>query len=132
MIKQLAHICIHATDLESTAHFYGDILGLDRAFTFERDGRPFGYYFKLGSDTFIEVFEGEPGSMGNINHVAIQVEDMDGLIQRLRTHGVEVGEKTLGADQSWQVWISDPNGVRIEFHEYTDTSMQRVGGVCRM
>ncbi len=132
MIKQLAHICIHAHDLDETARFYGTVLGLEKGFTFEREGRTFGHYFKLGADTFIEVFEGEPGDVGNINHVAIQVEDMDGLIARLREYDVDVGEKKLGADQSWQVWITDPNGVRIEFHEYTESSMQRIGGICKV
>ena len=130
MIKQLAHICIHTTDLEKTLGFYTEVLGLEKGFDFERKGACFGYYLKLGATTFIEVFPGEPGAVGNINHVAIEVEDMDGLIARLREHGVEVGEKTLGADHSWQVWITDPNGIRIEFHEYTDQSMQRVGGTC--
>ena len=130
MIKQLAHICIHTTDLDETLRFYTEILGLETAFDFQKDGAPFGYYIKLGQDTFIEVFQGEPGEVGNINHMAIEVEDMDGLIGRIRSHGVDIGEKNLGADHSWQVWVTDPNGVRIEFHEYTPKSMQLVGGTC--
>ena len=130
MIKQLAHICIHTTDLERTLWFYTDVLGLEKAFDFERQGLPFGCYIKLGGTSFIDVFQGEPGEVGTINLVAIEVEDMDGLIARIRDQGVEVGEKTLGADHSWQVWITDPNGLRIEFHEYTPDSMQLVGGPC--
>jgi catechol 2,3-dioxygenase-like lactoylglutathione lyase family enzyme len=130
MIKQLAHICIHTQDLEGTLRFYTEILGLELGFEFQRQGTRFGYYLKLGGTTFIEVFQGDPGEVGNINHVAMEVEDMDGLIARLKQHGVEVGDKKLGADHSWQVWITDPNGIRIEFHEYTPESMQLVGGTC--
>ncbi len=130
MIKQLAHICIHTTDLEATARFYQDGLGLERGFEFTKDGDLFGFYVKLGKDTFIEVFKGDPGVVGNINHIAIQTDDINAVIDCLRNHGYEVGDKTLGTDHSWQAWTADPNGVRIEFHEYTQESMQLIGGTC--
>jgi catechol 2,3-dioxygenase-like lactoylglutathione lyase family enzyme len=130
MIRQLAHICILTADLSATARFYEEGLGLERGFEFVKDGDLFGYYLKLGHGTFIEVFKGDPGDPGNINHVAIQVDDIDTVIDRLRRHGCEVGEKKLGRDHSWQVWTADPNGVRIEFHEYTPESLQLNGGTC--
>ena len=130
MIKQLAHICIHATDLEKTAWFYTDVLGLEKAFEFQRNGETFGFYLAVGNDTFIEVFTGDSAEIGNIKHVAIQVEDMGSLIARIRQHGITMSEKKRGADHSWQVWVTDPNGVRIEFHEYTSESCQVVGGTC--
>jgi catechol 2,3-dioxygenase-like lactoylglutathione lyase family enzyme len=130
MIKQLAHICIHTADLEATCRFYQEGLGLQSGMDFIKDGALFGCYFKLGNDTFIEVFKGGPGDPGNINHVAIQVSDMDAVIARLRQHGYEVGDKTMGADHAWQAWTADPNGVRIEFHEYTPESLQLTGGTC--
>jgi catechol 2,3-dioxygenase-like lactoylglutathione lyase family enzyme len=130
MIKQIAHLCIHTSDLQKTQHFYTEVLGLKVAFQFERKGEPFGYYFALGGNTFIEVFKGDPGAAGTIRHVAIEVEDMDGMIKRVRSHGVKIGEKKQGADHTWQVWLADPNGVQIEFHEYTPESMQFKGGTC--
>jgi catechol 2,3-dioxygenase-like lactoylglutathione lyase family enzyme len=130
MIKQLAHVCIHTVDLEETARFYQEGLGLERGYEFIKDGDLFGFYIKLGRDTFIEVFKGDPGDPGNINHVAIQVEEIDSVIDRLRRHGYEVGGKVLGGDRSWQAWTADPNGVRIEFQEYTPESMQLIGGTC--
>ncbi len=132
MIKQIAHICIHTKDLEKTFKFYTEVLGLEKGFEFEKDGELFGYYIKLGNNTFIEVFKGDPGEVGNINHVAIEVENIDGLIQRIRSHNYKIEDKTIGDDHSWQVWITDPNGIRIEFHEYTEKSMQLVGGKCKV
>ncbi len=130
MIKQIAHICINTKDLEKTYNFYTKVLGLEKGFEFEREGELFGYYIKLGNNTFIEIFKGETGEVGNINHLAIEVENLDGLIQKIRSHGIEINDKILGIDQSYQVWITDPNGIRIEFHEYTPESMQLVGGKC--
>lgn len=130
MIKQLAHICLHSEDLEKTADFYCRGLGMERFFDFERKGELFGYYLKAGNNTFIEVFHGNPGKVGNINHLALEVEDMDSLIAHLNQLGIPVGEKKLGADQSWQAWLEDPSGVRIELHEYTAGSSQLTGRKC--
>jgi len=132
MIRQLAHICIHTLDLDQTLRFYTDVLGMEKGFDFERKGEPHGYYLKLGGRTYIEVFPGDPGEVGNINHVAFEVDDMDGLMVRIREQGVDIGEKKLGADHSWQVWLTDPNGIRIELHEYTPDSLQLVGGTCHV
>ena len=132
MVVQLAHICIHSNKLEDTARFYLDGLNLKRGFEFIKDGELFGYYIKLGGNSFIEVFKGDPGAVGNINHIAMQVDDLDAAIRLLRDHGYEVGDKSLGADRSWQAWTTDPNGVRIEFHEYTEDSLQLKGGTCQV
>lgn len=130
MMKQLAHVCIYSADLEETARFYFEALDLEKGFEFIKDGELFGYYIKLGSNTFIEVFKGDPGEIGNINHMAIQVDDIDGVIARVKEHGYEIGEKSLGADHSWQAWVNDPDGIRIEFHQYTEKSLQLAGGTC--
>jgi catechol 2,3-dioxygenase-like lactoylglutathione lyase family enzyme len=132
MLKQLAHICIHSADLAANMRFYCDGLGLEKAFAFEREGKTFGYYLKLRAGTFIEVFEAEAKKPGNIDHVAIEVDDIDAVIQRVRDAGYPIGEKQLGADQTWQVWVTDPDGIRIEFQQYTAESYQHKGGVCRV
>lgn len=130
MINQLAHICIHSTDLLRTEAFYVGILGMERHFDFEREGELFGFYLKAGENTFIEVFKGESSDPGNINHVALEVRDMDALLERVRENGVSHTPKKLGADQSWQAWLEDPDGVRIELHEYTANSSQLTGKTC--
>ena len=132
MIKQLAHICINTTDLNETARFYCNALGLEKGFEFIKRGELFGFYIKLGSNTFVEFFRGEPGQVGNINHMAIEVEDIDKVIAKIRDHGYGVGEKTFGADHGWQAWLEDPNGVRIELQEYTEESLQLRGGKCEV
>lgn len=132
MITQLAHICINSPDLELTERFYTQGLGLSIGFRFEKQGKPLGYYVKAGNTTFIEVFKGDPGIVGNINHVALQVSDIDGLIAQIRDAGFEVSDKKMGADNSWQAWATDPSGIRIEFHEYTPQSMQITGGICKV
>jgi catechol 2,3-dioxygenase-like lactoylglutathione lyase family enzyme len=130
MIKQLAHICIHTSDLDATSRFYFEGLGLERGYEFIKNDELFGYYIRLGNNTFIEVFTGEPGAEGNIPHFAIEVEDIDAVINRLREYGYEAGDKSFGGDHAWQAWTTDPSGVRIEFHQYTENSLQLTGGTC--
>jgi catechol 2,3-dioxygenase-like lactoylglutathione lyase family enzyme len=132
MIKRLAHICIHTDDLKKTERFYCDVLGLERGFDFIKDESLFGFYIKLGNDSFIEVFRGNPGKIGNINHLAIETDDIDQVITKLRSNGFDATDKKLGDDQTWQTWTKDPNGVRIEFHQYTDESLQFKGGICEV
>jgi hypothetical protein len=52
------------------------------------------------------------------------------LIAHLRKLGIAVGDKKLGADQSWQAWLEDPNGIRIELHQYTPDSSQLTRRTC--
>jgi lactoylglutathione lyase/glyoxylase I family protein len=132
MITRLAHLCILTTDLKLTESFYCDALGLERGFTFEKDGSPYGFYVKLGNNSFIEVFKGDPGEVGNINHLAIETDDIARVISRLRKYGFEATDKKLGGDNTWQSWSTDPGGVRIEFQQYTEDSMQFNGGGCKV
>ena len=133
MIKQIAHICITANDLAETEAFYCDGLGMTRRFEFRKDDAQFGYYLEVGGTTFIEVFQGQaPGTDGGIRHMCLETDDIDALIARLDEKGIAHNDKKLGADQSWQVWVTDPNGVKIEFHQYTDNSSQRTGRVCEV
>lgn len=133
MIKRLAHVCISAKDLDASAHFYTEVLGLQRAFEFRNADGIFGFYLEVGPGNYIEVFQREqvdaPGN-APIQHICLEVEDINEVARQLTRHGFEATEKKLGADQSWQIWSTDPAGVRIEFHQYTDDSSQRTGRDC--
>ncbi|WP_432798332.1 VOC family protein [Poriferisphaera sp. WC338] len=131
MIKQLAHLCIHVTDLEQTKHFYHTVLGLPIQFTFIENDKPSGFYISLGNNTFIEVFQSQDNiPLGRITHMSLEVTDMDAIIALLQSHHIEVTPKILGADHAYQAWTTDPDGNRIEFHQYTPKALQLTGGIC--
>jgi len=134
-ITGIAHICLASTDLEATERFYCEGLGLRKAFEFLRGGARVGYYLEAGNAQFIEVFVREavePADRHPLMHICLRTDDLDALRERLAAHGIEVTAKKLGADQSWQAWTRDPDGVRIEFHQYTPESSQRTGRPCRL
>ena len=133
MITQIAHLCLSSTNLAKTEHFYCTALGLKRHFRFLKNGKEFGFYLHAGNQTFIEVFEQNqivPNEQAPIRHLCLQVTNLDQFIATIRSHGYQVGDKKIGADQSWQAWLNDPDGVRIELHEYTANSSQTTGHDC--
>ena len=128
MITGLAHACFTVSDLERSLEFYRDALGLKPAFDFINDeGRRFGIYLHLGGRNFVELFEGQLGERAegqSYRHICLEVDDIESTVQTLRNRGIEASDPKLGGDRSWQAWITDPDGNRIELHHYTAESKQ--------
>ncbi len=128
MIIGHAHTCFTVSDLKQSLAFYRDKLGLEEAFDFKReDGQRYGVYLHLGGRSFIEFFEGElqePAEGQAFRHICLEVDDINETVAELEKRGVEVTTPKLGHDRSWQAWITDPDGNRIELHQYTLESWQ--------
>ncbi len=133
MITKLAHVCLASKDLAATEHFYCDVLGLKKQFDFIRNGQVVGFYFKVNEGNFIEVFRQNdihPAAGCPISHLCLEVDDIDAITARLKSACCDTTEKLRGGDNSWQVWTTDPSGVKIEFHQYTPDSTQLTGEDC--
>ena len=130
-VRQVAHVCVLVEDLDRTREFYGRVLGLTTAFEFTKDGAPFGFYLNAGGRSHVEVFRrgAAPAGTGIIDHLCLEVADLDAAIAHVRAEGVEpVRPKKRGVDGTWQCWLADPDGTKIELFEYTDESAQFTGG----
>ncbi len=127
-LKSIAHVCIKSPDLARTLDFYCGGLGLARQFNFTRQGRVIGFYLQLAERSFIEVFEAEDAeptlANAGLHHYCLETDHMEAVRRRLVEWGFEPGEVRKGADESLQFWVTDPSGVRFEFHQYTDRSAQ--------
>ena len=127
MIKGFAHVCLSATDLAAVERFYCRGLGFRKAFDFIRNDQVVGFYLEVSQGSYVEVFQTDQidcKAKSPIQHFCLEVDDLEQIARQLTENGYEVTPKTLGADQSWQMWTTDPSGVRIEFHQYTDRSCQ--------
>ena len=128
MITGMAHACFTVSNLDRALAFYRDQLGLPEAFDFvNAAGYRHGIYLHLGGRNFIELFEGtleEPAQSQSFRHICLEVDDINATVATLRDRGVEVSDPKLGGDRSWQAWITDPDGNRIELHQYTPESRQ--------
>ena len=132
MIKGIAHLCIRVADLGRTARFYCQGLGLEKAFDFRRDDKTVGFYLKAGNGNYLEFFEREPAEPGAnpIDHLCFEVDSIDSVNAAVAAAGYTPGEKKMGADPAYQAWLTDPDGVRIELHEYTPDCCQKTGRTC--
>jgi len=130
MIKGFAHICFIVSDLERSVKFYRDVLGFKEAFDFTDEKRgKFGAYLHINNRCFIEMFKGElkPRAEGQpYGHFCLEVNEIEKTVTELRKKGLDVTEVKLGSDQSYQAWLADPDGNRIELHEYTEKSRQNI------
>ena len=128
MITALAHVCYIARDLDAAIDFYCNKLGLGHAFDFtNEEGERFGVYLKVGGRSFIELFVGTPEATpdrGSYQHLCLEVDDLPATVASLKEKGVEVSDPSFGSDNSWQSWIADPDGNRIELHCYSEASKQ--------
>ena len=127
-LKSVAHVCIKSPDLARTLDFYCGALGLERQFDFTREGRVIGFYLRLAERSFVEVFLADevvaPGANAALHHFCLETDDMAAARGRLVERGFAPGEIRTGADGTLQFWVTDPSGVRFEFHQYTERSAQ--------
>ena len=140
-IRGIAHVAYKVSDMEKSLRFYCDTLGFRELFTLKNDaGEPWIIYLEIAPHQYIELFYDLNGAqrmdLGFRNmdsrigymHLSLEVTGMKELEAQLRRKGVEILVPTnLGSDNTWQMWIEDPDGNPIEFHEYTDESYQLRG-----
>lgn len=130
MFARLAHVCLNVKNLERSVDYYTK-LGFSPRFRFTRQGKPFGAYLEIGPDQYIEMFEDptleKPVNTGLV-HFCLEATDLDAEMLRLDAAGIPYTAKKLGCDHTYQIWLSDPDGNAFEVHQYTDKSLQRVGG----
>jgi lactoylglutathione lyase len=125
--------------MDKLVAFYQDVIGLNIKFSFRlEDGTIFGHYFDLGNTTFLEIFDQKGAAKqwgGTVTtmkenvgvfyqHFCLEVEDLEGYCQMLRSKNIPVTDISVGLDNSKQAWIKDPDGNSIELMEYTKDSLQ--------
>ena len=117
-ITKLDHFTVLTDNAAVTAEFYEYVLGL------RRGPRPNfavpGVWLYCDGDPVLHVIEKErlPAGRGALDHVAFQGTDLNGFIDRLKTHGISYDLRRLPeggpSKDSWQLFFRDPNGARVE------------------
>jgi catechol 2,3-dioxygenase-like lactoylglutathione lyase family enzyme len=115
-VDALQHVNIHARDLERSRDFYERCIGL------RVGARPpvasVGYWLYLGDTPVIHlVADGgaAPGS-GAVDHIAFRGIDLEGTRSELRAAGLAFREAVIPRDNTVQMFVHDPDGVRIELN----------------
>jgi predicted enzyme related to lactoylglutathione lyase len=111
-----SRILLRPADLGQSHHFYRDVLGLAIYREFGPPGNP-GLVFFLGTG-FLEVAGHYDGTAGPSVMIWLQVRDLAAEHDRLVTAGVRVLREPV--TEPWgltEMWIEDPDGVRIALVE---------------
>ena len=107
-----SRVLLRPADLGRSRHFYRDVLGLAIYREFGPPDHP-GVVFFLGSG-FLEVSGHSDGAAGRSVMIWLQVRDIDTEHERLAAAGVHILREPV--TEPWgltEMWIEDPDGVRI-------------------
>jgi len=103
-------------DLESTVHFYRDVLGAQETVRHQVAGANV-VRLKLGS-TGLGLFDAQDGPRPGVPHHTFEFEgprDPDAMVKELEAQGIKVENIRLhGTGPGYSVYVYDPCGNRIE------------------
>lgn len=125
----LQHYLIRAKDLDASVDFYGRVLGLQRGW---RPDLPFpGAWMYIGEtpcvhlcadqttegrDYFIGQRAAGAHGSGSIDHIGLAAQDRFSFVRHLEREGVPFFLRVAPGEQILQVFVDDPDGVRIEMN----------------
>jgi catechol 2,3-dioxygenase-like lactoylglutathione lyase family enzyme len=126
VLKRIDHIGVIVRDMDKVRSFVETNLGLEfRREVRIRTGQVHGVFLGLG-ETMIELIEvgddemrerrmaGEP--LAHIEHIAIQVDDLEGTIGRLRSKGVTTSQpEALEVGPNLHYWTNPETSGGIQY-----------------
>lgn len=124
-VTGLAHAGIFVDDLERSKRFYEDVLGLETTWECEFDGggNTFTVAFMKKGTLELELVKrriGDERADGVVDHVAMLVDDLDGMRAKLAEKGIsfETEENEYCADMmpngtKW-IFFRGPDGEHLE------------------
>jgi catechol 2,3-dioxygenase-like lactoylglutathione lyase family enzyme len=115
----LQHVNVHASNVERSRDFYVGLLGL-----IEGDRPPFaskGYWLCAGAAPIIHLLqktadEAYVEGSGCVDHVGLAATDLEATRRQLIDQGIRFVEKRVPRDGSVQIFVRDPDGLRIELN----------------
>lgn len=129
-LNLMEHYLVLTDDIDGTRHFYRDILGLQDGFRAELGFA--GYWLYLGATPVLHIAdwdeyrlhserEGIPVSArapgtGPLDHVAFNGSDVAAMIRQLEAHGVPFHRNDVPHVGLVQLFVDDPNGIKIEMN----------------
>jgi len=128
-IRGVAHIGVRTDDLAAARKFYGDILGYQEPFTYDRPASEGGglllTYFKVNDHQYIEVFpELKDPKQDRLSHISFETDNVEQLRAYLAAKGVKVPEKLEPMGDGNQGFeVLDPDGHTVEFIQYMPGSL---------
>ncbi|MEI6071219.1 MAG: VOC family protein [Verrucomicrobiae bacterium] len=133
MVKKLLHTRYRVSDLEKTAAFYRDVLGLEevRRSTSER-GSQLVFFKASGSEELIEICkfdESGPVLVGpDLTHLAFEVEDLNAFAKHSAALGYPLSDGPhRSSNGSAIAFVDAPEGYEIELIQHAPSQSPEPG-----
>ncbi len=118
-IESLDHVTVVTRDLDASVSFYTQLLDMNVA-----DFRPpfsfGGAWLALGDRAVVHLVVArsgeEPSNTLPFDHFALKARNIVETRRRLEENGVRFQEQTTPDDKFYQLFFTDPNGVKIELN----------------
>jgi len=122
MITRLLHTRYRVNDLEKTATFYKDVLGLKEISRHTSGRGSTLVFFKApGSEEAIEICHypasGPVQVQADLTHLAFEVDDFDGFVKTAAAKGYPLSDGPHGTKPGRMAFIDGPEGYEIELIE---------------
>jgi catechol 2,3-dioxygenase-like lactoylglutathione lyase family enzyme len=126
-VNALDHVNVITSDLDGTARFYAELLGLERRngpppltpgnaqWMYDADGRAIVHINSLDCPRTYQR-EVRPGPTGALHHVALRCVGYDAMLARLNERALEYQLNEVPAVRLRQIFTLDPNGVLLELN----------------
>jgi len=123
-VNGVHHINIKTENMERAVKFYEDILECEKIYSRNVDGVEMAF-MKTGN-TIFELFKSKEDVDykhidGVINHFAMDVTDIHGILERCKSHGVRILQPVNNIQLDGNIlyaFVEGPEKERIEFFEY--------------
>ncbi|HEX6979476.1 MAG TPA: VOC family protein [Alphaproteobacteria bacterium] len=130
-LTYLEHFLVQTADVEKTCDWYERVLGMTRGYT--PDFKFPVQWMYIGDRDVLHVTEGGANTSENrkrylgqqsealegsgvIDHIAFRCTGLREMIEHLRQQKVEFRQRMVNAQGLYQLFLMDPNGVKIELN----------------
>ncbi len=133
MVNRINHVAIVVEDLDAALRFWRDALGLPLRRNEINPGEGVNIAFLPVGESEIELLQpiSEDSGVGKylakkgqgVHHICVEVDDIEGALERLRAHGVRLIDETptigTGGKKVAFIHPESTHGVLVELYEMT-------------
>ncbi len=133
IFRSLGHVAFRVNDLDASVAFYNKIGFPEMLRLLNDKGDPWIVYHRISDDLYLELFPGGGGGSvptddhTGLMHFCLTVDNIDDAEAKLAAVGVPLSRPRgagRGIDGNRGMWISDPDGHRIEIMEMAADCIQ--------
>jgi catechol 2,3-dioxygenase-like lactoylglutathione lyase family enzyme len=127
----IEHVLIQSADIEATKDWYVNVLGLEVGP--HPDFKIPVYWLFIGDRDVLHIAEGGPNvpearlkyagqesqatqGSGVIDHIAFRAHGLEEMLERLKRLGVAFKERQVDDQGLYQLFLFDPNGIKVELN----------------